>query len=77
MHRSHLRLCGLGILIALAYLILTGGSASGVGLVIAALVCPLAMILAMAVLMGPKHQHQDPTSNGAGELDVTGDVTDT
>jgi len=62
MHRSHLRLCGLGILVALAYLTLTGGSASGVGLLVAALVCPLAMILAMTVLMGPNRQHQDQTT---------------
>lgn len=64
MHRSHLRLCGLGVLVALGYLILTGGSASGVGLLIAALVCPLAMILTMSVLMGSNHQH-DPTASSA------------
>jgi hypothetical protein len=64
MHRSHLRLCGLGVLVALGYLILTGGSASGVGLLIAALVCPLAMVLAMSVLMGSNHQHDRTPSSG-------------
>ncbi len=67
MQRSHLRLCGAGILVALAYLVLTGGSAGGVGLVIAALVCPLAMLLAMSVLMGPNRQHAEPTSDGVDE----------
>jgi len=52
MHRSHLRLCGIGLVLALGYLVLTGGSAGGVGLLIAVLVCPLAMIVAMTVLMG-------------------------
>jgi hypothetical protein len=64
MHRSHMRLCGLGLLVALGYLILTGGSAGGVGLLIAALVCPLAMVLAMSVLMGSNHQHDQTTSSG-------------
>ena len=52
MHRSHLRLCGIGLVLALGYLALTGGSAGGVGLLIAVLVCPLAMIVAMTLLMG-------------------------
>jgi hypothetical protein len=56
MHRSHLRICGLGLVLALGYLLLTGGSAGGVGLLIAALVCPLAMIVAMSVLMGRDHR---------------------
>lgn len=51
MHRSHLRLCGLGLVLALGYLVVTGGSAGGVGLLIAVLVCPLAMVVAMTVLM--------------------------
>ena len=63
MHRSHLRLCSLALLAALAYLALTGGSASGVGLVIVALVCPLAMVLAMTVLMGRDQQHHAPITS--------------
>ena len=58
MHRAHLRLCGLGLVLALGYLLLTGSSAGGIGLLIAALVCPLAMILAMSVLMG--HDSHEP-----------------
>jgi hypothetical protein len=58
MHRSHLRLCGIGLVLALGYLVLTGGSAGGVGLLIAVLVCPLAMIVAMTVLMGGGRQQQ-------------------
>lgn len=67
MRRSHLRLCGLGVVLALTYLFLTGGSAGGVGLVIAALVCPLAMLLAMSVLMGPNHQPPDGTGDDVVE----------
>lgn len=60
MHRTHLRLCGIGLAVAVGYLALTGGSAGGIGLLIAALVCPLAMILAMTVLMG--HGSQQPAA---------------
>lgn len=70
MHRSHLRLCGLGLVLAVGYLVLTGGSAGGVGLVVAALVCPLAMILAMTVLMGHGSPHRD-----ADRVDDVGDVS--
>lgn len=66
MHRSHLRLCGLGLVLALGYLLLTGGSAGGVGLLIAALVCPLAMVLAMTVLLG--HGPQQPVAGRDQEL---------
>jgi hypothetical protein len=65
MHRSHLRLCGVGLVLALGYLALTGGSAGGFGLLIAALVCPLAMILAMTVLMG--HGTHEPVAGHADE----------
>ncbi|HSP02720.1 MAG TPA: hypothetical protein VLR27_04420 [Acidimicrobiales bacterium] len=65
MHRSHLRLCGVGLVLALGYVVLTGGSAGGFGLLIAALVCPLAMIVAMTVLMG-RDRHQ-PTAEHADE----------
>jgi high-affinity Fe2+/Pb2+ permease len=65
MHRSHLRLCGLAIVVALGYLVFTGGSASGVGLLIAALVCPLAMVLAMTVLMGRDQHHGGSSGTNA------------
>ena len=60
MHHSHLRLCGIGLILALGYLALTGGSAGGFGLLIAVLVCPLAVIVAMTVLMG--NGTKQPTS---------------
>ncbi len=66
-HRSHLRLCGAGLVLALGYLVLTGGSAGGVGLLIAALICPLAMILAMTVLMG----HGNGQTSAAGDAELT------
>jgi uncharacterized membrane protein len=70
MHRSHLGLCGIGLALAFGYLVLTGGSAGGVGLLIAALVCPLAVILAMSVLMGRDHQHGSDSAP-----DETGSMT--
>ena len=67
MHRSHLHLCGVGLVLALGYLLLTGGSAGGVALLIAALVCPLAMILALSVLVGGAHRHQPDRSTSVDE----------
>lgn len=60
MNRSHLGWCGIGLAVALGYLVLTGGSAGGFGLLIAALLCPLAMILAMKVLMRPGAEKPAP-----------------
>lgn len=68
MHRSHLALCGVGIALALGYLFVSGGSAGGVGILIAALVCPLAMILAMTVLMG--HGKREDADSDAGRQAV-------
>ena len=64
MHRSHLRLCGVGLVVALGYLLVTGGSAGGFGLLVAALVCPLAMVVAMTVLM--RHDRH-PNGSVVGE----------
>ena len=70
MHRSHLRMCGVGLVLALGYLVLTGGSAGGFGLLVAALVCPLAMILAMSVLMRPDADPRpDPVDDVAEPVD--------
>ena len=66
MHRSHFKLCAVGLVLALGYLVLTGGSAGGVGLLIAALICPLAMVLAMTVLMG--HGSGQPSAGRDQEL---------
>lgn len=62
MHGSHLRLCAVGLVLAMGYLVVSGGSAGGVGVLIAALVCPLAMVVAMAVLMG-----HDRTKGATGD----------
>lgn len=66
MHRSHMGICGVALAAALGYLVLAGGSAGGYGLLIAVLVCPLAMILAMTVLMG-HHNDRQPSAGHADE----------
>ena len=78
MHRSHLGLCAIGLAVAVGSLVLTGGSAGGFGLLVAALVCPLAMVLAMTVLMG--HGSQQPAAGrtqGAGDPVEPVDFTNT
>lgn len=55
MHGSHLGICVVGIAAAVGLVVLTGGSAGGAGLLVAALACPLAMVIAMRVLMGDRH----------------------
>jgi hypothetical protein len=52
MHKNHLVGCAAGIIIALAVVTLSGGSAGGLGILAAALVCPLVMTAAMFFLMG-------------------------
>ena len=60
-HRGggHLVGCAVGIALALAVVAVTGGSAGGLGVLVAALACPLAMVVAMRLLMGdqPDHRH--------------------
>jgi hypothetical protein len=71
MHKGHLGFCAVGITLALGYLVLTGGSAGGFGLLVAALICPLAMIVAMTVLMGGKHGNaSEPSRTDAADLDA-------
>ena len=55
MHRGHLVGCAVGVALALGYVALTGGSAGGLGVLVAALACPLAMVVAMRFLMGGGH----------------------
>lgn len=55
MHKGHLVGCAVGIVLALAFVAFTGGSAGGLGLLVAALACPLAMVVAMKLLMGDQH----------------------
>lgn len=62
MHKNHLVGCAAGIVIALAVVALSGGSAGAFGILVAALICPLVMIAAMYFLMGGSRQaHHDTT----------------
>lgn len=56
MQKNHLIGCGAGIAIALAFVALSGGSAGGLGILAAALICPIVMIGVMYFLMGGAHQ---------------------
>jgi hypothetical protein len=56
MHNRHLAGCAVMLAVALGFLVVTGGSSAGLGLVLVALVCPLAMILGVKLLLGD-HQH--------------------
>lgn len=58
-HRGHLWMCALGLVAALGYVALSGGSPGGIGIVVAALVCPIAMLLAMKLLMGGDRREHD------------------
>ena len=57
MHKGHLAGCAVGITLALAFVAFTGGSAGGFGLLVASLVCPIAMVVAMKFLMGDHRAH--------------------
>ena len=52
MHKNHLVGCGVGIALALVLVTLSGGSAGSLGVLVAALICPLAMVAAMWFLTG-------------------------
>jgi hypothetical protein len=67
MHKNHLVGCAAGIAIALAVVALSGGSAGGLGILAAALVCPLVMTAAMFFLMGG-------TSHRDRRVDTSADV---
>jgi high-affinity Fe2+/Pb2+ permease len=74
MHKGHLTTCGLMLAVAVGFLILTGGSTSGLGLVVVALVCPLAMIVAMKLLMGDQradghHEAAEPAPGQQADLE--------
>ena len=60
MHARHLVGCAVAIGLALALVVLTGGSIGGVGLLVAALACPIAMVLAMKLIMGRRMPSSDP-----------------
>lgn len=52
MHKNHLVGCAAGIVLALTVVALSGGSIGSLGILAAALVCPLVMTGAMFFLMG-------------------------
>lgn len=73
MRKGHLTGCAVGVVLALSLVTFTGGSASGLGLLVAALACPIAMVVAMKVLMGGHAGHdphvaagERPTRSSAG-----------
>jgi hypothetical protein len=55
MHKNHLVGCGVGLVIAFAVVALSGGSAGSLGVLAAALACPLAMVGAMWFLARRPH----------------------
>lgn len=59
MHNRHLIGCGLMLAVAFGFLVMSGGSSAGLGLVLVALICPLAMILGVKLLLG-EHQSSEP-----------------
>jgi hypothetical protein len=65
MHNRHLAGCGIMLAVAFGFLVLSGGSSAGLGLVLVALICPLAMILGVKLLLGERESHDqhrtDPT----------------
>jgi hypothetical protein len=64
MHNRHLAGCAVMLAVALGFLVITGGSSAGLGLLLVALVCPLAMILGVKLLLGDRQQTQHSHSSG-------------
>lgn len=78
MHKGHLAGCAVGIVLALGFVAITRGSAGGLGLLVAALACPIAMVVAMKFLMGGRqacghdhhgHEHRDARATTHGEAE--------
>ncbi|MFP5254370.1 MAG: hypothetical protein ACLGI8_00785 [Acidimicrobiia bacterium] len=75
MHKGHLTGCAIAFGLALAVFTVTGGSIGGLGLLLAVLICPLTMAVAMWLLMGSQRQGADRRPGAATEptgLDATG-----
>lgn len=72
MHKNHLVGCGVGIALALILVAFSGGSAGSLGVLLAALICPVVMVGAMWLLMGSgdRGSHQ-PHSLDVGPHDPT------
>jgi TRAP-type C4-dicarboxylate transport system permease large subunit len=72
MHRQHLVGCGIGIAIALVVVVLSGGSGGSIGVLFAALICPVVMLGAMWFLMGNNRDDRTAATRAASD---TTDVT--
>lgn len=58
-HHRHLAGCGIMLALAIGVLVWTGGSSTGLGLLLVALICPLAMILGVKLLLGDQRTTAD------------------
>ena len=54
MSKAHLTGCAAGIAVALVVVAITSGSTGSLGLLVAALACPIAMGVAMRLLVPPQ-----------------------
>jgi Na+/melibiose symporter-like transporter len=52
MHKHHFAGCALVLIVALTVVLFTGASAGSIGILAVALVCPIAMVIAMWFLAG-------------------------
>jgi hypothetical protein len=52
MHKNHFAACAVVLIVALTVVLFTGASAGSLGILLVALVCPLAMVGAMWFLAG-------------------------
>ena len=66
MRKNHLIGCGAGIALALGFVLLTGAAPARLALLVVALVCPIAMVVAMKLLMGGA-DHTDHTEHRTAE----------
>lgn len=69
MHRNHLIGCGFGIALALVVVALAGGSAGSLGVLVAALLCPLLLLGALALLARSERPAPNPPSD-EGTVDL-------
>lgn len=83
MHKGHLTGCAIAFGLALVVFTVTGGSIGGLGLLLAVLICPLTMGVAMWFLMGSQRHAHDvaatrnaahQTEGGITTVEVTGDL---
>ena len=65
MHNRHMIGCGVMLALAFGFLVVTGGSSAGLGLVLVALICPLVMILGIKLLLGDRHTDSEHPADPA------------